>query len=111
MARQCIKVEYLRKIGYNNLVQWLENKDHVYVGREFSFFVDGAKKSIFCNPFTVKNYGRERCLEMYAKHLEENIVKNYKDEFLSLKGKTLGCFCLPNEECHVDVLLRCLEKY
>ena len=29
----CIKVSNLRKNKYNNLRQWIENKNNIYVGR------------------------------------------------------------------------------
>lgn len=52
-----VKVEFLRKNGYQNLSEWLENSNHVYIGRN-NAYVEGAKGSIWANPFKVDKYGR-----------------------------------------------------
>lgn len=48
-----VKVTQLRKNGYNNLIEWLDNPDHVYIGRH-NHYVKGAIKSKWANPFKVK---------------------------------------------------------
>jgi hypothetical protein len=65
----------------------------------------------FGNPFPVKTYGREKCLELYKeyfiKRIEEDIV--FREAVLSLRGKTLGCFCKP-QSCHGDIIIEWLEQ-
>jgi hypothetical protein len=62
MSVENIKVEHLRKKGFQSLEKWLENPNHVYIGREMSFYVVGAKKSKWTNrsPCTKRKFGRMR---------------------------------------------------
>lgn len=42
------------------------------------------------------------CFKKYfLKRIEDD--EDFKDKILSLKGKTLGCFCKPNP-CHGDII-------
>lgn len=41
----------------------------VYIGRECCMGGWELKRSIFCNPFTVKKYGLETCLKLYEEHV------------------------------------------
>lgn len=107
-----IKVNHLRKEKcgccgktYQNLEEWLKNENHVYIGRNMSFYVKGAEKSKWNNPFTVKKYGREGCLEKYEKYIKEKGELDVEE----LKGKVLGCWCKP-EACHGDVLVDLCDK-
>jgi len=65
----------------------------------------------FSNPYFVEKYGREECIELYKeyfyKRVEEDLV--FREAVLSLRGKTLGCFCKPLA-CHGDIILEWLEK-
>ncbi len=83
----------------------------VYIGRG----------SIFGNPYThIKNKNtkaefivntREEAVEKYRKYFYNkiNADKNFKNEVLKLKNKTLGCFCKP-KACHGDIIVEYLEK-
>lgn len=102
-TRQCIKVSELRKDGYESLELWLSSNElHIYVGRS-NGWVKGAHKSIWHNPFSIKKYGIQECLMLYQKHIMENIDLMLR--LKELKGKVLGCWCLPNCECHCDILI------
>ena len=65
----------------------------------------------FGNPFSVEKYGREECLRLYRNYFYKRI--NYDDEFreavLSLKDKTLACFCKPLP-CHGDIIKEWLDR-
>ncbi len=110
--RVCIKVSHLRKIGYNSLDEWMKNSNNVYCGRHGRIFIheNGGKrifhfsKSEYANPFTVKKYGLEKCLELYEDYLNKTplLIEKLKE----LKGKNLGCWCNPGNLCHVDILIR-----
>jgi hypothetical protein len=71
----------------------------VYIGRP----------SIFGNPFSVKKYGREECIERYREYFYGRLATfpEFKQEVLKLKGKRLGCFCKP-EACHGDIIVKYL---
>ena len=44
-----IKKKELIKRGYRDLEHWLETDNHIYIGRNLSFYVKGAKKSKWAN--------------------------------------------------------------
>jgi len=101
-----IKKEHLKKKGYDNLEHWLENENHIYIGRNMSFYVPGAVKSKWANPYSVKKYGRDECLKLYKKYVKDNLM----DDLSELKGKVLGCWCSP-EPCHGNVLINLIRDY
>ena len=97
----------LNKIGYNDLEHWLEDPNHVYIGRNMVFYVKGAVASKWANPFSVKKYGRDECLKMYREYIlkKPGLLKFLTD----LEGKSLACWCAP-EGCHGDVLVDLLSE-
>ena len=101
-----IKKFNLRKLGYNDLEHWLENPNHIYIGRN-NPYVNGANSSKWKNTFSVKKYGRESFIKKFKKYL-------YKSKLIAdigeLEGKVLGCWCKP-EGCHGDVLVHALSNY
>lgn len=47
-----VKKAELKKVGYNSLQEWLDaSPDHIYIGRDMSFYVPGADGSKWKNPF------------------------------------------------------------
>jgi len=110
-----VKVKNIRP-KYDNLREWMEDPNNVYIGRHGVVFIDNERfpkqGSIFANPFTVKEYGREQVLEKYKIWLKEQIKKGKitKEQILALKGKSLGCWCHP-EPCHGDVLVEFINEY
>ena len=68
----------------------------VYIGRG----------SVWGNPFTVKEMGREAAIEAYREYITKQLDQRPElvTQLLALKGKRLGCFCKP-KACHGDVLL------
>ena len=124
-----IRVANLRKNGYNSLIDWLEDKNHVYVGRNMTFYVKGAEKSEFANPFKVKTQskiaqqgnfankkdysnGLSTSLEKYEEWLRDKCAKDkdVKKRLLSLRGKVLGCWCKP-AGCHGDVMAKLIQEF
>lgn len=67
--------------------------------------------SMWANPFTIKKYGLEKALELYKEHLEGLLEDDdmYED-FLTLKGKRLGCWCGSTGLCHGDIIRRRLRQ-
>lgn len=72
----------------------------VYIGRG----------SIWGNPFTVQEHGRDRCIQLYKEYIIERLCNEPElvQQLLSLRGKRLGCFCKP-QACHGDVLVELYE--
>ena len=96
----------LQKHGYRDLLHWQENTDHIYIGRNMSFYVPGAVKSKWSNSYSVKKYGRDECLQKYEEYLRNSDLMNQLRE---LEGKVLGCWCAP-ESCHGDILVKVLKE-
>lgn len=63
----------------------------VYIGRP----------SEWGNPYSEKQYGRNKCIQMYLVYLlrHPKVLKEVK----TLRGKVLGCWCRP-KKCHGDIL-------
>ena len=102
-----VKVQYLRP-EYKNLVEWLSDDTHVYIGRDMSFYVAGAYKSKWHNPFKVssKGYSLDDSLRLYEEHIRTSGLINDIEE---LRGLVLGCWCKP-DRCHGDVLVKLLAE-
>lgn len=110
-----VKVAELRPI-YQNLTEWLKYESHVYIGRDMSFYVDGAYKSKWHNPYKVAKprkiykkgayHSLEDSLDLYEKYIRSSKLIDEIDE---LRGKTLGCWCKPNK-CHGDILIKILNE-
>ena len=107
-----VHVESLRP-KYDNLKEWCEEEQNVYIARGGIVFVDGKRyppqSSKWCNPFTRKVYG-DRCVELYAAHLD-NLLRDPDNvaEFKLLRGKQLGCWCKPGP-CHGDIMVQRLRE-
>lgn len=74
----------------------------VYIGRG----------SIWGNPFTIQEYGRDRCIPMYEQYIRQRLHEepDLYLQLLELKGKRLGCFCKP-KACHGDILVKLIQEY
>lgn len=102
------KKHYLNKLCFRDLEDWLKsNDDHIYIGRDQTRFIKGATGSKWANPFPVKKYGRDRCLELYRDYIKSN--PELMNSLGELEGKILGCWCAP-EPCHGDILIELLEE-
>ncbi|MHB1910116.1 MAG: DUF4326 domain-containing protein [Nitrososphaerales archaeon] len=102
----CIKVAELRKQGYRDLLHWLEDPNHIYIGRNMVYYVPGSERSKWCNNYTVKKYGREECLKLYKEHvIKSGLIKDIEE----LRGMTMGCWCSVEEPCHGKILIELLE--
>lgn len=57
------------------------------------------------NPFDVATYGRDQAIELYRAYLRclPVLVALIRRD---LAGRDLACFCLLDQPCHADVLLR-----
>lgn len=109
------KVKFIRP-KYDNLKEWMEDDENVYIGRAGVVFVEKErfpkKASAFANPYKVGTHGtREEVIAKFRKYMVEKLEgdPSLKDELLAIKGKTLGCWCKP-DGCHGDVLLELIEE-
>ena len=110
-----VKKQYISKNGYNDLKEWCEDKNNIYIARKGIVFINKERypkdNSIFCNPFKINDKTtREHVILKYKIYLLEKI-KNDEiliKEFYKLKNKKLGCWCKP-EACHGDVIIELLN--
>jgi hypothetical protein len=113
-TRECIKVDNLRKKYSRDytLEKWLQDPNNIYIGRNMTFYVKGANKSIWANPFQIKKCKSiDDCLDKYREFILGEIKKNPEVYDLNiLKGKNLGCWCLEKDKCHADVLISLLKE-
>ncbi len=103
------KVSELRKSGYQNLADFLlASEDHVYVGRDTSRYVRGAKGSKWQNKFKLSDHNDnlEQVLSLYEDYVRNGPLFNQLDE---LRGKTLACWCFPSP-CHATILANLLDE-
>lgn len=79
----------------------------VYIGR-----AGKGQDGYFGNPFKLeKGEPRGSTLVKYEEYFLKRMLNDaeFKERVLSLKGKTLGCFCKPNE-CHGDIIKKYLDN-
>lgn len=107
--RVCIKKAELNKRGISSLLEWKTNTHNHYIGRNLTYYVSGATGSIYANPFSLRKYSRERSLQLYEEHLRNRTDLMERIEEV-LEWEELGCWCLPDEDCHGDVLLRVAKE-
>lgn len=112
MSVRNVKVAHIRP-QYQNLKEWCEDPNNVYIGRRGIVFIDKVryptKDSIYANPYKVsKTLTREDVIKMYRDYIVKKISSGEID-IEALRGKNLGCWCKP-EACHGDVLIELLES-
>ena len=101
-----VKKAELNKRKIKDFVAWSKLPTSIYIGRNMNFYIKGAHQSKWANPFSVKKYGREKCLELYQEYII-NTPELYNN-LHELQGKELGCWCHP-EPCHGDILIKLLK--
>lgn len=102
-----VKKAELKKRGFRDFKDWNSRENTVYIGRDMSYYVSGARGSKWGNPFSLKKYSLEKSLELYEDHvINTPSLINSLDE---LQGKELGCWCKPSG-CHGDVLIKLLNS-
>jgi hypothetical protein len=122
-----VKVKYIRP-KYDNLEEWRKRRNHVYVGRKGIVFINKErypkKDSPWCNPYKIDKHTREEVLELYEQHLREMLEdEDVLAEFLKMKGKKLGCWCVAETvkgscvepckdiRCNGHTTLKVLDEY
>ncbi len=110
-----VKVANIRPT-FQDLKEWCEDPDNVYIGRRGIVFVDKKRypteDSIWCNPYKIgKDGDRDEVIQKYEIYIRNRLEKEVglKDELKRLKDKNLGCWCAP-EPCHGDVLIKLIQE-
>lgn len=119
----CLKATELRKLGFDNLREYLQDPSNVHICRRGRIFVgSGASKTVFtyrqspwANPYKVGDkpgsYTLDESLRRYKDHLETLLTdaNNWTEFRKLLSAKSIGCFCPLDQPCHRDILLRRLR--
>ncbi|ORY43441.1 hypothetical protein BCR33DRAFT_766630 [Rhizoclosmatium globosum] len=116
----CLKITHLRP-RYNHLKHWYETPGNVIATRAGRInYVDetGVSKAFvydaspWANPFKLSEYSLEECLSRFQSHLHRKLQDpDTLNEFLELaNAKEIGCFCLPENGCHRNVILKTLKE-
>ena len=101
---------------YDNLKEWMEDSNHVYIARAGTVFIDKERfpkqNSIWANPYKIgPGKTRDDVIREYEVYIREKLKADptLRNELLKLDGKVLGCWCSP-EPCHGDVLLKLITE-
>lgn len=70
-----------------------------------------GRGSTFGNPYHIGEDGdREQVIEKFRAYFYKRLTDaSFRDKVLALKGKRLGCWCVPLN-CHGNVIVEYLEK-
>ena len=79
----------------------------VYIGRAWNMGGWKLNQSIWHNPFSAKQYGRDECINKYEHYIRSK--PELLNQLKTLRGKVLGCWCHPLK-CHGDVLARLVNE-
>jgi hypothetical protein len=101
-----VSIVELRKLGYKSIHEWLQNPNHLYIGRANKYL--NLPASEWANPFPVAKYGRDNCIAMFGKMIRNDPER--LAELPTLLGKEFGCWCSP-EHCHGDELAEIVIEY
>lgn len=73
--------------------------------------VNIQRGTLFGNPFTKEEYGRDKAIDLYKEYLYNKIRNKEinKSHLEVLRGMRLGCTCKP-KRCHGDVLAELVNK-
>jgi hypothetical protein len=85
-----------------------EDPHVVYIGREYRRGPYNYDASVWANPFTVEEHGRERAVELYREYILN--TPELLARLGELRGKVLACWCEHGEDCHGDVLIELLSR-
>ena len=78
--------------------KWVQDPNNIYIGRT-TRDLSGSK---WASPFPITNTtNRTKAIHLFKKYLQNNEI--LKGSLHELKGKTLGCWCAP-QQCHAELL-------
>ena len=90
--------------GQIGTVKRLQHR-HLYIGRGAPHL--GCLRSLWANPFKVKEFGREAAIQKFETMLKSST--DLQQKLHQLSDKVLLCHCDPSEACHGDVLISAWE--
>lgn len=83
-----------------------DNDQYLYIGRANNH--NNLEASKWANPFKInKDQGRDEVIDRYRYYIRKS--PELMAALPELKGKTLVCWCKPDEACHGDVLIELVD--
>lgn len=107
----CVTEKKLHEQGYDNLKQWLDNPENVYIG-SYIESIPGTFISKWAFPKGLFMDEPKPGTFDYVSKYREYITQKKPDLFNDLhelNGKRLGCLCYPYP-CHGDVLIDLINE-
>lgn len=118
MSVVCTKAKFIRP-KYNDLREWILDKDNVYIGRKNAVFVNLPNStnkerfpkysSVFANPYTVcSELNICDVMKLYECHirLKLQLYPDLIHDLMNLKGKNIGCL----DPRHGGILLKIIDE-
>lgn len=122
---QNCNLQYLQALGYDNILEWIDNPRNIYVGPKGVLRVpsepntsindshddipwpnEDSKFYLRLKPGHSRVIDNRKQIKEIIKRLDEGLED--KDKYLQLKGKILGCVCSPMP-CHCEVYVEVLR--
>lgn len=109
MSSPSTRVVRIRRKNTTDVPSVVVQDCDVYIGRRCTQGGWNLKDSKWANPYPAKQWGRDKCLELYHSYILKKIEEDPTTYNLQeLVGKSLGCFCTP-ERCHGDILVEIMK--
>lgn len=122
-----IRKAHICRENYADLEDWMSPENNEYIGRGRILILHGRRfpteDSLWANPFKAGRDGsREVVLSKFESYMRKRIQRdNLQDELKALRGKNLGCWCVPRSTrsyggssdhmvCHGQVILKILDE-
>ena len=87
-----------------DIEEWKKDPTHLYIGRANG----NTEASPWANDFKVEVHGREMALQMYRERV--TATPSLMSDLGSLCNRSLGCFCVPDHDCHGLILVDLVEQ-
>ena len=100
-----LKLKQLRKNGYNNVSEWLQNDKHLYIGREMNISIYTKRKTIE-PPGTqvgVNNYGKKILIRPYKMRnvpFETDLLSYPVGSYVDHNGQIIHLCNIPKSKWH-----------
>ena len=86
--------------------KWIENPRNMYIGPNLSKYSGGSLIDSEWSPTEIFQKHKDLSIASNLFYYEKWVREEKMDNILQLAGMKLGCFCLPTQICHGDVLMR-----
>ena len=105
----CVKKEYLAPTTFT---EWVSEEDNIYIGARLKKYVKNPKPQ---NQWAIswleyRRYEGNITDEEYMRLYEDFVRNKWWDRLEELNGKTMGCWCENQKECHGKILRKLFKE-